>query len=75
MKKDRMVNGKEFSYAAELVYEDCVTKKEYREQYNLNIEYVLEVLSSHHNTGNLSKLENSVRNIELSMETIKLHNL
>ena len=60
-----------YVYAVKLAYVDCTTRKHYEEEYEINLGYITEVLSSRSTGSNRSEIENSLRNIEKAIAFIK----
>lgn len=73
--KESIVKKKEYSYGVIAQYTDCATKKLYTESYTLNFAYVQEVLSTRTTIGPHSHIENSLYNIEKSIQFIKNQSL
>ena len=73
--KKSIIANKEYSYAVKAQYTDCATQKQYSESYMLNFAYVQEVVSTRSTIGSHSHLENSLYNIEKSIQFMKNQSL
>lgn len=74
-KKDIMKNGP-FQYDVNIKYVDVnKTNKIISEKYSVDLNYMLEVLSTEHNRSKLSKAENAICNLEKDIKAIMLNNL
>lgn len=69
--KDKILKEAKYVYAVKLAYVDCTTRKHYEEEYEINLGYITEVLSSRSTGSNRSEIENSLRNIEKAIAFIK----
>ncbi len=73
--KDKIIHDNVFEFSVVIEYQDCCTKKVYSETYNMNVDYVMTVLSVDHSRTNLTPEQNSLRNIEKILEYTKNNNM
>ena len=73
--KDKIIHENVFKFSVAIEYQDCCTNKVYNENYKMNMEYVMTVLSIDHSRTNLTPEQNSLRNIEKILEYTKNNNM
>lgn len=73
--KDKIIHENVFEFSVNIVYQDCCTNKVYTENYKMNMEYVMTVLSIEHSRTNLTPEQNSLRNIEKILDYTKNNNM
>ena len=73
--KDKMIYEQNNCFFVEIKYTDCCTKKVYEESYNINMEYIMTVLSVQHNKSNFTPEQNALYNIERILDYTKNSNM
>ena len=64
-----------YAFFVNIEYKDCCTKKIYRESYDMNMEYVMTVLSVQHSRSNFTPEQNALFNIERILDYSKNNNM
>lgn len=64
-----------FDFGIKIEYQDCCTNKFYKEQYKMNMEYAMTVLSIQHSQTNMTPEQNSLHNIERILDYNKNNNM
>ena len=73
--KSKIINENSFDFSVSVEYQDCSTKKVYNENYKMNMEYVMTVLSSETTRSNLTPEQNALHNIERILAYTKNNNM
>lgn len=74
--KDQIIKDGPFQFHVEIEYEDVnLPKKHLRESYNIDLNYILQVLHGEHRISNLNQAENALRNMEKDIKAIMLSKL
>ena len=73
--KSKIINENSFDFSVFVEYQDCSTKKVYNENYKMNMEYVMTVLSSETTRSNLTPEQNALHNIERILAYTKNNNM
>ena len=73
--KEKIICENNFDFSVDIEYQDCCTNKIYIENYMMNMEYVMTVLSTENSRSNLTSEQNSLRNIEKILEYTKNNNM
>ena len=73
--KDKIIYEQSHSFKVQLKYTDCCTQKGYEEVYDMNMEYIMTVLSVQHNKSNYTPEQNALYNIERILDYTKNSNM
>ncbi|MBE6682398.1 MAG: hypothetical protein E7600_08980 [Ruminococcaceae bacterium] len=73
--KEKIIYECQNEFSVVLEYKDCCTEKVYKESYNINMEYIMTVLSVQHNKSNYTPEQNSLHNIERILDFTKNSNM
>ena len=73
--KDQITHKQIYSFSVDIEYQDCCTQKIYRESYDMNMKYVMTVLSVQHNKSNFTPEQNALFNIERILDYNKNSNM
>lgn len=73
--KKEILYNETYVFSVELEYKDCCTEKNYKESYDINMEYATTVLSTRPKMSNVNFGENSLYNIERTLTYMKNSNM
>ncbi len=73
--KEKITQEQMYAFFVNIEYKDCCTKKIYRESYDINMEYVMTVLSVQHSKSNFTPEQNALFNIERILDYSKNNNM